>query len=87
MLMNELHYLGFQWYNLGLLLERPPFELNIIETNHRRDPQRSLAEVLQLWLKHSPQPTWEAIVKALKHPTVGEHRLAAEIEAKYCHSL
>ena len=72
---------------LGLLLGIPNDELEIIEVNYREDPQRSLIGVLQLWLKRSPQPTWEAIVEALKHPIVGEPRLAAEIEAKYCHSL
>ena len=88
MLMKELRYLDHLWYRLGrLLLEEPHFELEIIEANHRGSAKRSLIEVLQLRLKRSPQPTWKTIVEALKDPIVGRHRLAAEIEAKYCHSL
>ena len=83
-LIKELRYL-LEWYELGLLLEIPVDELDIIEINSRADPQRSLIEVLQLWLKRSPQPTWKTMVEALKF--VGRHRLAEEIEAKYCHSL
>lgn len=59
----------------------------MISADHRGNTKRSLIEVLQLWLRRSPQPTWETIVEALKDPIVGEPRLAKEIEAKYCHSL
>jgi len=86
-LINELCYLRHQWYNLGLSLETPHIELKIINSNYRGSAETSLIEVLQLWLKRSAQPTWETIVEALKHPIVGEPRLAAQIEAKYCHSL
>ena len=86
-LIKELHYLPHLWYRLGLSLGIPDIELEIIEVNYREDPRRSLIKVLQMWLRRSPQPTWEAIVEALKHPIVGEPRLAAKIEAKYCHSL
>ena len=87
MLIKELHYLPHRWYNLGLSLEIPHIELEIIDANHRGSAERSLIEVLQLWLKRSPQPTWEALVKALKGPIVRRDELAAEIEAKYCHTV
>ena len=84
-LMKELHYLPHLWYRLGLSLGIPSYLRHAIEADYRGDTERSFIEVLQLWLRHSPQPTWEAIVEALKD--VWECELAAEIEAKYCHSF
>ena len=82
-LIQELHQVSFRWHELGTVLGIPLYMLESIQVNYRMDPHRSLVEVLQVWLRNSPQPTWEAIVNALKIPFVGEPRLAMEIEAKY----
>ena len=43
-----------------------------------------MLEMLKHWLKTAvdPRPTWEAVVKALKSPSVNEKKLAAELEHK-----
>ena len=86
-LMQELRDvdLDYQWFYLGILLKIEHSQLRIIEVNYHRDPWRSLTEMLQVWLRNSPQPTWEVITEALE--SIGEHALAEKIKAKYCHSL
>ena len=49
------------------------------------DPSRCLKETLKTWLKTCPSlPKWKNIVDALRSITVGEVRLAADLEQKYC---
>ena len=45
-----------------------------------------MCEMLIHWLKTAvdPPPTWEAVVTALKSPTVNEKYIAAQLESKYC---
>ena len=43
-----------------------------------------MCEVLKTWLKTSVNPTWEAVVAALRSPIAGEKNVAAEMESKYC---
>ena len=84
-LINELHEALPLWYDLGIQLGIRPSNLESIRVDHHTSG-RCFIEMLQVWLKTSPQPTWEAIVEALKSPIVEDHILAAKIEAKYCHS-
>ena len=49
------------------------------------DPSRCLRETLKTWLKTCPSiPTWKNIVDALRSSTVGEVRLATDLEQNYC---
>ena len=43
-------------------------------------------EVLKQWLQNAvdPPPTWEAVVVALRSPSVNEMNIAAQLESKYC---
>ena len=44
-----------------------------------------LRETLKIWLKTYPShPTWSNIVDALRSNTVGEIKLASDLERKYC---
>ena len=45
-----------------------------------------MREMLVRWLKTSidPRPTWEAVVAALRSPSVDGQRLADQLESKYC---
>ena len=49
----------------------------------------SLCEMLVLWLKTAvdPPPTWEAVVTALRSPSVNEKYMAEQLESKYCASV
>lgn len=82
-LFDELREALSKWYALGIVLGIRPSTLESIQVDHQTSIL-CLIEMLQVWLKTSPQPTWETIVEALKDPTVGNNRLAAKIEAKYC---
>ena len=45
-----------------------------------------MREMLVRWLKTAidPSPTWEAVVAALRSPSVDAQRLAEQLESKYC---
>jgi len=47
------------------------------------DPGDQLREVLRTWLTTSDNPTWQAMVQALKSPVIEEPRLARELQQKY----
>ena len=45
-----------------------------------------MREVLKHWLDtvFDPPPNWEAVVTALKSPTVDKKKVADQLESKYC---
>ena len=45
-----------------------------------------LREMLVFWLQTAvdPPPSWEAVIEALRSPLVNEHKIAAQLESKYC---
>ena len=49
----------------------------------------SLCGMLQHWLKTAvdPPPSWEAVVTALRSPSIDEKKVAAQLEAKYCNPV
>ena len=53
------------------------------EIRHNRDMKQCLTEILNERLKQEPPLTWPDIVTALRADSVGEGRLAREIESKY----
>ena len=48
------------------------------------DPSHCLRETLKTWLRTCPSPTWKNIVDALRSSTIGEVRLAANLEQMHC---
>ena len=77
---NALHSVCDKWYKIGVQLEVPIPNLNIIG----RNSMDHLCDTLDYWMRNDPSPSWSQIVDALKSPSVGENRLAEEIERKYC---
>ena len=73
-----------KWYDIGIELEIDVSVLDAIK--HDNDDAGSrLTAMLTNWLKRTtPSPNWEALVNALKSPTVGCERQAEDIEKKYC---
>ena len=41
-------------------------------------------EMLTVWLKSNPPPTWNILTEALESPPVGEKFLAQQVRDKYC---
>ena len=72
-----------RWYVIGLNLGVETSSLDGIGAQYR-DHENALLEMLKLWLKQTQTPrTWEALVKALRKPTLSEEKVAKEIESKY----
>ena len=64
-------------------MEVPTFQLKIIEKKSS-DLMDQLRDTLDYWMSNELSPSWRHIVDALRAPSVGEKRLAEEIEEKYC---
>ena len=68
----------------GRVLKIPKPTVDAIHQQYG-DPKLRLLHVLDEFVKQvEPPPTWRVIVEALRHPLIGQHRLAQEIESKYC---
>jgi len=82
---NALHSVSHKWFNIGLQLDVPKSELKIIETDRPGSEER-MRTMLDYWLDNATElhQSWEVLINALKAPTVGENRLAKELEEKYC---
>ena len=65
------------WYNLGLELGLPSYQLDIIQNDSRgvKDGQRMM---FQKWLD-TGSASWGSLVKALRSPLIKKERIADEI--------
>ena len=81
--INALHSVCHKWYNIGVQLEVPTFQLKNIERKSC-DSMDQLRDALDFWMSKETSPSWRHLIDALKAPSVGENRLAKEIEEQYC---
>ena len=82
--MCEIFDVGTKSDKFGRVLKLPKATVDSIYQKYS-DPQDRLFAVLDEFVKQvEPPPTWRVIVAALRHPLIGQHRLAQEIESKYC---
>ena len=66
-ILNELMEMtAAKWYQLGVQLEIPPATLDIIECDHPRDALRRMTEVINRWLRNSPECSWAKLAKAVE---------------------
>ena len=80
---RKLFAVRTEWYNLGLELGQRVPTLDSIDAKCSGDPSQCFRQVLAEWLKGvNPPPTWQAMVKALKSPTVEQYRLAEHIQTE-----
>ena len=83
--MEELNNVRAKWYDIGVQLRVNIGTLDAIKEQYLNNPSDCLRETLTTWLKsYPPHSTWSKVVDALKSSTVGEARLAADLEQKYC---
>ena len=80
-LLNALHPVRSSWYNIGLQLD-----IEFTELDNFKKMSNPMLEMLKHWLKTAvyPRPTWEAVVKALRSPSVKEIDLATQLECNCC---
>ena len=82
--VEKLNDTRVKWYEIGLQLGVSVGTLNAIKKDYNSTSD-CLRETLTIWLKTSPSPpTWNNIVDVLRRSTVGEVRLAEDLEQKYC---
>ena len=82
--MEELNTACVKWYDIGMMLRVKLNRLDAIKEQYS-NPSDCLRETLKMWLKiYPPHPTWSNIVDALRSNTVGETKLSADLEEKYC---
>ena len=81
--INALHSVCPKWYNIGVQLEVPTFQLRNIESK-LNDSMDQLRDMLDFWMSNNPSTSWRCLVDAMEAPSVGEKQLAKEIERKYC---
>ena len=81
--INALHSVSPKWYNVGIQLDVPTFQLGNIERK-TGDSMDQLRDTLDYWMNNDPSPSWRGLVDALKSPSVGAKRLAQKIEEEYC---
>ena len=73
-----------KWMDIGIELDMKVSSLEAIKHDHD-DVDSCIRVMLTNWLKQmTPPPTWEALVDALKKPTVGCAQLAGTIEKTHC---
>lgn len=71
----------FDWYGLGLHLGIHPRDLENIKHNKLHSPLEFRREMLSVWMKKLPEPSWSRVVKALME--MGMERLASNIARKH----
>ena len=82
--MEELNNIRAKWYDIGLQLRVSVGTLDATKKDCNSTSD-CLRETVTTWLKTCPSPpTWNSIVDALRSSIVGEVRLAADLEQKYC---
>ena len=67
------------WYQLGLKLGVPDYQLDKIQRNHSSSQWK--LETLKLWLQLKPNASWMNVVRALQR--MEENTLAKWIRQKY----
>ena len=69
-----------KWTMVGLQLNIEDHQLTAISLRHQ-DTMDCYREVFSLWERRCDLPfTWAIIINALRAPSVGEERLASELE-------
>ena len=68
-------------HNFGLQLNIRNYDLEVIMSNNRDRLKEQLREVLNIYLKQTPQSSWYQVALALQN--IGDITNAAEIAQKY----
>ena len=70
------------WYQLGVYLNLQTHELDKIQQDHaHQGNDRQRMEMLDLWLRHTPNATWDNVVSALQQ--MRENRVAENVHQKH----
>ena len=82
LLLEELVNVRTQWYPLGLQLKVRTGTLDRIRAQFH-DPRDQLLEMLKTWLTTAVNPSWKALINALRSRSVGAYKLADDLMRKW----
>ena len=71
-----------KWFHLGLKLGVREDTLDTIERDRKLDANGALVDILRKWLRECENPTWVALVCAMRQ--IGEINSAKQLEDKFC---
>ena len=54
-----------KWYQLGVQLEIPSATLSTIQCDHPRDAQGCMTEVINRWLRNTPECSWTKLAQVV----------------------
>jgi serine/threonine protein kinase len=83
-LAEELHDVKRKWKVIGTQLEIPRPTLENIEVRYKDDLEEAFTEMMNEWLKQADEPSWRAIAEVLRSRSVGETKLAKNVELNKC---
>lgn len=82
-LTNELWTVRSKFYNLGMNLGIDRGTLDV--ATKLKDDDAAFNLIIKTWLqKSTPQPTWRAMIQALRSNNLKEDALANDTASKYC---
>ena len=83
-IMNSISTLAAEWFHLGLALGLSYGTLKEIESNYPRDSRRCQTEMIMAWLqmKDRSRPSWQALVHALRSPSLARIDIATMISVE-----
>ena len=70
-----------KWYSLGIQLNIATSDLDAIQHNYGRDAERCLTETIKYWIRNGTNQTWEKLIAAVSHDSVGMSHLGRSIAA------
>ena len=76
--VREIWEARVAWHNIGVVLRIPPDTLEAIKSDYR-DTKDCFREMLKVWLRTMPQPTWTELADALKSPMVECEHVAVRL--------
>ena len=79
---NILWEVSEKWFDIGIQLKLTPSNLKMIEADYKK-VEDCCREMLHTWLTQEPEPTWAALVEALKSPPVKCDNVARKIELEH----
>ena len=73
-----------KWFNIGIHLDLQKSDLDVIKANNNNDVEGCFNDMIEMWLKQAfPEPSWAAIIAALKGSAVGHIDLARKLERQF----
>ena len=84
-LVNELHEVRADWYELGVQLRMETHDLDVFRLENQNDTKKCLRQMLSVWLlqEFPSPPSWERVVDALSSPAINKKGISKRLKHIY----